>query len=137
MIERLKENLAKRPHWINAVMLFCFYMTFIYLPWDIFIKDLAFDQEVWFGILFYGWLAKIGALLHWFIYSAGAYGLWKMKKWLHPWIELYVLQVAFSMGIWGFIARDGAPAWTGLVISALFVFMAWRFYQKRDLFSAD
>ncbi len=137
MIKRLKENMAKRPYWMSVVMLFCFYMTFIYLPWDIFIKPLAVDQEVWFGILFYGWLAKIGALIHWFIYGASAYGLWKMKKWLHPWIELYVLQVAFSMGIWGFIERDGAPAWIGLVIGALFIFLAWCFYEKRDLFSAN
>jgi len=122
---------------MNAVMLFCFYMSFIYLPWDIFVKPLAVDQEVWFGILFYGWLAKLGALLHWFVYGAGAYGLWKMKSWLHPWIELYVLQVAFSMGIWGFLAGDGTPAWSGLLVGGLFVFLAWGFYQKRELFSTN
>jgi hypothetical protein len=32
---------------MNAILLFCAYMTFIYLPWDIFIKPLEVDQEVW------------------------------------------------------------------------------------------
>ena len=67
MFKQLKQNFSLRPIWMNAVMGFCFFMTFIYLPWDIFIKPLAEDQEVWFGVLFYGWLAKLGALLHWFV----------------------------------------------------------------------
>ena len=54
----LREGLARRPLWMNAILLFCAYMTFIYLPWDIFIKPLKVDQEVWFGVLFTGWAAK-------------------------------------------------------------------------------
>ena len=50
MFKQLKQNFALRPIWMNAVMGFCFFMTFIYLPWDIFIKPLAEDQEVWFGV---------------------------------------------------------------------------------------
>ena len=34
---------------MNVVFLFCVYMTFVYLPWDVFIKPIAEDEEVWFG----------------------------------------------------------------------------------------
>ncbi len=37
-----------RPFWLNAVMVFCGFMAFVYMPWDIFIKPVAEDQEVWF-----------------------------------------------------------------------------------------
>ena len=134
MLDQIRQNFALRPHWMNAIMLFCFYMTFLYLPWDIFIKPLAVDQEVWFGVIFYGWLAKLGALLHWLIYGAGTFGLWKMKSWLHPWIEIYICQIAFSMGIWGIIAEEDAPAWIGLMVGGIFMILAWCFYQKRGLF---
>ena len=49
----LRTGLARRPLWMNAILLFCAYMTFIYLPWDIFIKPLKVDQEVWFGVSIY------------------------------------------------------------------------------------
>ena len=58
----LRKGLARRPLWMNAILLFCVYMTFIYLPWDIFIKPLKVDQEVWFGVLFTGWAAAKLAL---------------------------------------------------------------------------
>ena len=54
----LRKLLNGRPHWMNALMLFCIFMTFIYMPWDIFIKPVAVDQEVWFGFMFTGWAAK-------------------------------------------------------------------------------
>ena len=134
MLEQIKQNFKLRPSWMNAVMLFCLYMTFIYLPWDVFIKPLAIDQEVWFGIVFYGWLAKLGGILHWLIYGAGAYGLWQMKSWVHPWIVIYIFQIAYSMGIWGFLSGDGGAAWIGPAIGSIFLILAWGFYQKRDLF---
>lgn len=137
MIEQIKQNLSQRPHWMNAVLFFCLYMTFIYLPWDIFVKPIAEDQEVWFGILFYGWLAKLGGLLHWLVYGAGAFGLWKMKRWLHPWIELYLVQVALSMVITTFIAVEGSAALLGLVVGSLFLLLAWRFYLHRDKFTTE
>ena len=109
-------------------------MTITDLPWDIFIKPLAEDQEVWFGVLFYGWLAKLGALLHWFVYGAGFLGLWKMKSWLHPWIELYILQVAYSMLVWNFMVTDGSALWSGIAVAAIFAFLAYGFYMKKNLF---
>ena len=85
---------------MNCLMLFCGYMTVIYLPWDIFLKALSEDQEVWFGILFTGWAAKAGAVLHWLVYGFGFYGFWKMKSWMFPWAGVYTLQISVGMLIW-------------------------------------
>ena len=30
--------------------LFCLYMTCVYLPFDMFLKPVATDREVWFGV---------------------------------------------------------------------------------------
>jgi hypothetical protein len=38
-----------RPWWMNILFAFCAYMTFIYMPFDLFWKPVAEDQEVWFG----------------------------------------------------------------------------------------
>ena len=69
---------------MNLIWLFCIYMTFIYLPYDLFFKPVAVDQEVWFGFMLTGWAAKLTAPLHWAIYAAGAYGFWKMRWWMWP-----------------------------------------------------
>ena len=53
-VDWLREGLARRPLWMNAILFFCAYMTFIYLPWDIFIQPLDVDKAVWFGVLFTG-----------------------------------------------------------------------------------
>ena len=45
----LKAEWAKRPWWMNLIWLFCLYMTFIYMPFDMFYKPVAEDAEVWFG----------------------------------------------------------------------------------------
>lgn len=111
MLQAIKDNIGLRPWWMNVILLFCAFMTFIYLPWDIFIKPLAEDQEVWFGYMFTGWAAKAGALLHWLVYGAGFYGFLKMKAWLHPWAALYVLQIAIGMLVWS-ISED---FWSGLL----------------------
>ena len=79
-----RERLAPRPWWMNAVMLFCAYMTFIHMPWDIFVKPVAQDAEAWFGFLLRGWGAKLTEPLHWAIYAAGTYGFWRMRAWMWP-----------------------------------------------------
>lgn len=125
----LRQGLARRPWWLNAMLAFCAYMTFIYLPWDVFIKPLAVDQEVWFGILFTGWAAKAGALAHWFVYGAGTLGLWRMRAWLQPWLSLYLLQIAFGMAYWSLNDPRGSGAVTGFVVALPFVVLAvaaWR-----------
>ena len=132
MVSQLKHNLALRPGWMSIVMFFCFYMTLIYLPWDIFVKPIMDDQEVWFGVLFYGWLAKLGGVLHWIVYSAFAYGLWNMKGWVRIAIVLYLWQVGFSMIVWTWLSQDEAN-WGGFVLGTLFLFLSYLFQRSKSL----
>ena len=135
----MRDNFNSRPLWMNGLLLFCTYMTFIYLPWDIFLKPLAEDQEVWFGIMFTGWAAKAGALLHWLVYGAGAYGFWKMKSWMHPWASVYVLQIAIGMLVWSYL-NVGSQVLTsgllvGLIVALLFSGLAFALWRARPRFS--
>ena len=101
-------------------------MTFVYMPWDFFVKSVDKDQEVWVGFLLSGWAAKATEPLHWAIYAAGTWGLWKMRAWLHPWAALYTASVALGMLIWGvrderaqalYVGLGGAAAFTGLAVA--------------------
>ena len=47
----LNEFFAGRPAWMNALMVFCAFMAVVYVPWDFFMKPVARDEEVWFGIV--------------------------------------------------------------------------------------
>ena len=113
MISWLSTVFAGRPGWMNALMAFCAYMSFVYVPWDLFVKPVAQDQEVWFGILFTGWSAKVMAVPHWLVYGAGAYGFYHMRPWMWPWASLYVGQIAFAMLVWSLVYGSGG--FTGLV----------------------
>ncbi len=42
---------------------------------------------VWLGFMLTGWAAKATEPLHWLIYGAGAYGFWKMSRWMWPWAQ--------------------------------------------------
>jgi hypothetical protein len=129
----IRQNFSSRPLWMNGLFLFCLYMTFIYLPWDVFFKPLAADQEVWFGILFTGWAAKVGALLHWLVYGAGAYGFWKMRPWMHPWAAAYTAQIAFSMLVWSYLDERGGLL-PGLLPALVFLGLASILWRSRGLF---
>ena len=107
-------------------MVFCGYMAFIYMPWDLFVTPVAVDQEVWFGVLFTGWAAKITAIPHWFIYAAGAVGFWRMSSWMWPWAALYSAQIAVGMLVWSLRELEGANAWLG-GIAAFIPFAALTF----------
>ena len=37
-MKKMKNLFAGRPHWMNALMIFCAYMTLIYMPFDLFYK---------------------------------------------------------------------------------------------------
>ena len=100
MNDWLRDIFHGRPLWINALMVFCAYMAFVYLPWDLFWKPVSQDEEVWFGLLFTGWWAKLGALAHWFVYGAAVYGLRRRRPWMRIWGPLYAAQVAFGMLVW-------------------------------------
>jgi len=122
---------------MNALLLFCAYMALIYLPWDIFVKPIAADQEVWFGILFTGWTAKLLAFPHWAVYAAGMIGFWGMRSWMWPWASVYVAQVAFGMALWPILQRGGPVGWTtGIVAGSLFTIPAVALWRARDRFQA-
>ena len=40
-----RERLAERPGWMNALLFFCAFMAFAYVPWDLFVKSVALDEE--------------------------------------------------------------------------------------------
>lgn len=83
-MEKMKKLFAGRPHWMNALMIFCAYMTFIYMPFDLFYKPVDQDAEVWFGYMLHGWAAKATEPLHWLIYGAGFFGFLKMNNGCFP-----------------------------------------------------
>jgi short-subunit dehydrogenase len=126
----LQNQLARRPWWMNLLLVFCVYMTFLYEPWDLFAKPVARDAEVFLGYAFLGWGAKLTEPLHWLIYAAGTYGFWRMRPWMHPWASLYVGQVALSLCIWSVRTRPGVEGWAaglaGLVLVGALAVALWR-----------
>lgn len=134
MIENIKWFFSGRPHWMNALMLFCGYMTFFYMPFDFFYKPVAEDQEVWFGYMLHGWAAKATEPIHWAIYGAGFYGFLKMKPWMFPWASLYVFQVAIAFAVWGVLYGDTNPL-VSAVFAIPFVILGIMLWRSRDRFN--
>jgi len=126
-----------RPIWMNFLMVFCGYMTFFYLPWDLFIKPVAGDQEVWFGIMLTGWAAKATEPIHWAIYGAGTYGFWKMRPWMWPWASLYVAQIAIGMFVWQLLDGRGGGLLSGALTAVPFVVLTLMLVRARNNFADD
>ena len=127
----LSTEWSRRPWWMNCALCFCLFMTFVYMPFDMLLKPVAEDQEVWFGFLLEGWAAKVTEPLHWAIYGAGTYGFWKMKTWMWPWGAVYALQVAVSMLVWN-VTRGSIVA--GTVSFAVFMIPTAALYRSRERF---
>ncbi len=135
MGEWFRERLAVRPAWMNAVMLFCVFMAFIYMPWDFFVKPVGRDAEAWFGFLLRGWGAKLTEPLHWAIYAAGAYGFWRMRAWMWPWAALYAAQVALGMFVWNVVYVGGLHGWLGGSVSFVpFALLTMALWGAREQF---
>ena len=125
---------------MNGLLIFCAYMTFIYVPWDMLFKPVASAQEVWFGFLLTGWPARLTEPLHLLIYGAGTVGFWKMKSWMHPWAAVYAAQVAFGMMLWSALDDRGGGLLTGLLVAVPFVVLTvflWRAKNKFTSHSVD
>jgi len=138
MREWLRYVFAGRPAWMNVLMVFSAYMAFVYLPWDIFIKPAAVDEEVWFGVRFHGGWAKFLALFHWYVYAAAAYGFRHMKTWMWPWAAVYVGQVAFSMLVWPMLYAGGFLGFLlGLFAFVPFAFAALVLWNAKDSFEEE
>ena len=94
-------------------MVFCAYMAFVYVPWDFLWKPVSRDEEVWLGIMFTGWGAKLTEPLHWAIYAAGFYGFYRMRSWMWPWAAAYVGSVALGMLVWPLLYQQTTPSCSG------------------------
>ena len=122
---------------MNALLLFCAYMALVYLPWDIFVKPIERDVEVWFGLSFTGWAAKLLAIPHWAVYTAGMIGFWGMRSWMWPWASVYAAQVAFGMAVWPVLERGGAVGWiTGAAAGVAFAIPTVALWRARGRFQA-
>ena len=127
-----------RPWWMNAVMVFSAWMAFIYMPWDIFIKPVVSDQEVWFGIMFKGGWAKAMAFPHWFVYGAAVYGFRRRRPWMGIAATLYTAQVAIGMVLWPIFQYGSLMGWVmGFIAGAPFVALTLAFWKTREHFSAQ
>lgn len=136
MVKKLKQELNKRPWWLSLIWIFCIYMTFIYMPFDMFTKPYASWEEVWFGYRLTGWPAKLTEPLHWLIYGAGSYGIWKMKAWMWPWGAVYCAQIVIAMLVYGFLEGDGTPPYLGILVSLLFIIPTVALWRARPSFKA-
>ena len=122
-----------RPIWMNVLMVFCAYMTFFYLPWDLFVKPVAQDQEVWFGYVLKGWPAKLTTPIHLLIYAFGMVGFYSMRPWMHPWAALYTLQVAIGSFVW--CVRDESVPLVGAIVTLVAVLaLVWLLWRSKGRF---
>ena len=134
MGQALRNELAKRSWWMNLMFAFCLYMTFIYMPFDLFWKPMAGDEEVWFGIVLRDFWAKATAPLHWLIYAALATGFFRMSRWMWPWAAVYVAQIALSMLVWNLLDPRGGGWGAGLIAGAIFLVPTVALWRARGAF---
>ena len=120
---------------MTALLGFCAFMTFAYMPYDFFWKPVDRDQEVWLGFMLTGWAAKATEPLHWAIYGAGTYGFWKMRPWMHPWAALYTASVAIGMFVWAVTDARGPGVIAGIAAFTPFAVLAYALWRARDRFT--
>ncbi|MDJ0789554.1 MAG: SDR family NAD(P)-dependent oxidoreductase [Myxococcota bacterium] len=138
MLDWIQLHFARRPMWMNALMLFCLYMAFIYSPFDLFVKPVAVDEEVWFGVRFHGSAAKLLAVPHWAIYAAGAYGFWQLRSWMWPWASIYAGQVAIAFFVWPLLYVGGFGGFVSAIVGGgLFALLTRRLWNTREFFQGD
>jgi short-subunit dehydrogenase len=136
MNDWLHDLFRGRPWWINVLMVFSGYMAFVYMPWDIFWKPVSQDKEVWFGIMFTGWAAKVMAFPHWFVYGAAVYGFRRRRPWMCLWGPLYSIQVAIGILVWNIVQWGSWTGWlVGLIGAVPFVLLAVALADAREIFS--
>jgi hypothetical protein len=129
----LRAELAKRSWWMNAIFAFCVFMTFVYMPYDVFVKGVEGNDEIWFGFVLTGWTAKLTEPLHWAIYAAGAWGFWKMSSWMWPWAAVYSAQVTLAMLLFPLLNRPDMW-WTGVISGAVFALPTVALWRARRSF---
>jgi len=131
----LQAEWARRPWWLNGILLFCVFMTLGYGPFDVVFKPIERDEDVWLGYILTGWAAKVGGAVHWIVYAALSWGIWKMTPWAWWLGSLYATQVAVAMLLWPIV--NGVGDWTySVVAGGLFAMPAIAFWRSRSLFAS-
>jgi hypothetical protein len=128
------ERFRGRPWWITLLWLFCLYMAIVYLPFDMFLKPIADDREVWFGLALSGGWAKATEPIHWAIYELGAWGFWGMRRWMWPWAAVYAAQVAIGMLVWNLIDARGRGWLAGMIAFGIFMLPTIALWRAKPLF---
>jgi short-subunit dehydrogenase len=135
MSEWLRHQLGRRPWWMNAMMLFCAYMALVYVPWDLFVKPVDLDEEVWFGIRFHGFAAKALAVPHLAVYAAGLAGFWGMHRWMHPWAAVYAAQMTIAMVVWPLLYVQSDWRYVNAVVAGgVFGWITWVLWRAKPWF---
>lgn len=135
MREWLFDVFRERPWWMSVVMVFSAYMAFVYMPWDLFVKPVAVDEEVWFGIRFTGVWAKVLGVPHWFVYGAAVYGFRRRRPWMAFWAPAYTAQVAFGLYLWTALETGGfSGILVGIFPALPMAALSWAFWTHRDYF---
>ncbi|MEE2782861.1 MAG: hypothetical protein VYE04_05855 [Pseudomonadota bacterium] len=137
MLAKIRKDWRSRPWWMTLMFYFCAYMTIVYMPFDIFLKPVADDQEVWFGFLLTGWWAKATEPLHWLIYGLLAYGFYKRKRWMWPWAAIYMVQIVIAMFVWNILQPNGAGWEGGLIAAGVFAIPAIALWRARPFFHKE
>ena len=138
MGEWIRHQWSRRPWWMNLMLLFCAWMALVYVPWDLFVKPAAVDEEVWFGVRFHGWAAKLLEIPHWAVYAAGMVGFWGLRRWMHPWAAVYAAQMTFAMVVWPLLYVESGWRWVNAVAAgAVFGWITWVLWRARGWFQPE
>jgi len=121
--------LRRHPKSVSGVYLFAFFMTFVYMPYDVLLKPLlrggvASAEEVWLGYMLTGWAAKLTEPLHWAIYAGLAYGFTRERPWAWTFAALYTLQVAVGSVIWVVLYASYGPFGYVMTVVVVGLFVA-------------
>lgn len=138
MGEWIRHQWKRRPWWMNLMLLFCAWMALVYVPWDLFVKPVAVDEEVWFGIRFHGWAAKLLEIPHWAVYGAGLVGFWGLQRWMHPWAALYAAQMTLAMVVWPLLYVESDWRFVNAAVAgAVFGWITWVLWRARGWFQPE
>ena len=135
-VARLVDLLRRYPLAVRGVFVFSLFMTFVYMPYDVFVKlftqSIEQAEEVWFGLMLRGWAAKLTEPLHWLIYASLGYGFFRERRWAWPFAALYTLQVAVGMVVWSMLyTSHGTPKAVGVMGGLLFAALAAAVWRAR------
>ncbi|MEC8356609.1 MAG: hypothetical protein VXZ91_04265, partial [Pseudomonadota bacterium] len=70
----------------------------------------------------------------WLVYGAASYGYLKMKRWMHPWSAIYLLQIALGMLVWSLLDERGGGLVTGSIVAGFFLLIAYFSWRERARF---